>query len=73
MAVLNTDPSGGNPHERMTLTLGAIARARRVVFTVSGESKRDALARVQAGEDLPASRVRADEVLWIVDHAAAGG
>jgi 6-phosphogluconolactonase len=72
MAVLNTDPTGTNPHPRMTLTLGAIARARRVVFTVSGSSKADAFARVRAGADLPAARVRAAEIIWIVDEAAAG-
>ncbi len=68
----NTDPNATNPHERITLTLPAISRARLVVFTVAGDSKRDALARVRAGEDLPAGRVRADEVVWIVDRIAAG-
>jgi len=43
-----------------------------VVFTVSGESKRDAFARVVAGEPLPAARVTAGEVLWLVDADAAG-
>jgi len=73
MAVVTRDPNGRNPHDRMTLTFGALARARRVVFTVSGPSKRDAWAQVRAGDDLPATRVRAHEVLWIVDHDAAGG
>jgi 6-phosphogluconolactonase len=72
MAVLNTDPSGLNPHQRMTLTFGAIARARRVVFTVEGASKAEAFAGVQAGGDLPAARVKAAEIIWIVDHDAAG-
>ncbi|MGH9121424.1 MAG: 6-phosphogluconolactonase, partial [Acidimicrobiales bacterium] len=40
LVALNTDPSGLNPHPRMTLTLAGIARARLVVFTVAGESKR---------------------------------
>jgi 6-phosphogluconolactonase/glucosamine-6-phosphate isomerase/deaminase len=57
----------------MTLTLGGIARARLVLVTVRGEEKRDAFARVQAGDpDCPASRIRADQVVWIVDPAAAG-
>jgi 6-phosphogluconolactonase len=73
MAILNTDPSGLNPHQRMTLTFGAIARARRVVFTISGAEKRDIWKAMQAGQDLPATRVRAAEIIWIVDHAAAGG
>jgi 6-phosphogluconolactonase len=72
MAVLNTDPSGGNPHRRMSLTLGAIARARHVVFTVSGAAKHEAWEKVEAGADIPATRVEAAEITWIVDHAAAG-
>jgi 6-phosphogluconolactonase len=72
MAVLNTDPSGRNPHQRMTLTLGAIARARRVVFTVSGQSKQEAWHQITAGADIPAHRVRAEAITWIVDHEAAG-
>jgi len=72
MAIITTDPSGRNPHRRMTFTFGAIARARRVVFTVAGESKRDVWAQVSSGADVPASRVRAGEILWLVDHDAAG-
>ncbi len=61
-----------HPHERLTLTLPALAETRLVVFTVAGAEKRDALARVQAGDDLPAARVRAAEVIWLVDRPAAG-
>ncbi len=73
MAVLTHDPSGLNPHPRMTLTLAALARARRVVFTISGASKHDAWEKINAGVDLPATRVRAAEVIWIIDREAAGG
>jgi 6-phosphogluconolactonase len=68
----NTDPNEANPHQRITLTFPAIARARLVVFTVAGASKRAAFERVRNGEDLPAGRVRAHEVLWLVDPVAAG-
>jgi 6-phosphogluconolactonase len=68
----NEDVTGRNPHRRMTLTLAGIARARLAVFTVSGEEKRDALGRIGAGDDLPASRVRAGRVRWLADPAAAG-
>jgi 6-phosphogluconolactonase len=73
LVLANTDPNAVNPHERITVTLPAIARARLVVFTVAGASKRDAFKRVRNGEDLPAGRVRAAEVLWLVDPDAAGG
>jgi len=72
MALVTSDPSGNNPHERITLTFAALARARLVVFTVSGAAKRDAFARLRAGDDLPAGRVRAERILWLVDHDAAG-
>jgi 6-phosphogluconolactonase len=68
---LNTDPSGRNPHQRMTLTLSGIARSRLVIFTVAGESKRDALKAVMDGADLPAARVTSDRVIWLVDRDAA--
>jgi 6-phosphogluconolactonase len=71
LVVMNEDPSGLNPHQRMTLTLGGIARARLVLVTVSGEAKRDALARVVAGDDVPGAHVQADRVVWVADPAAA--
>ncbi len=73
LVVMNTDPKGNNPHERMTLTYSGIARARLVVFTVAGEDKRAAFTGVCADDSsLPASQVRADRVVWLVDPAAAG-
>jgi 6-phosphogluconolactonase len=72
LVAATTDPNGRNPHPRLTLTLGAIDRARLAVFTVAGEAKREAVARLLAGEDLPAARVRADEVRWLVDGDARG-
>ncbi|MEO7556599.1 MAG: 6-phosphogluconolactonase [Acidimicrobiales bacterium] len=73
LVALNSDPLGNNPHDRMTLTFAGIARARLVIVTVSGEDKRDALARVAADDpEVPASQLRADRVLWLADPAAAG-
>ena len=73
LVVMNEDPSGRNPHPRMTLTFAGIARARLAVVTVSGETKRDALGRVAAGDPAcPGSHIRADRVVWIADAAAAG-
>lgn len=62
-----------HPHPRLTFTYPAIARSPFVVFTVAGAEKRDAFARVRAGdESLPAARVRADEIVWLVDPPALG-
>jgi 6-phosphogluconolactonase len=72
LVAATTDPDGRNPHHRLTLTLGAIGRARLVVFTVTGAAKRQAVERLLAGEDLPAARVRAGEVRWLVDREARG-
>jgi 6-phosphogluconolactonase/glucosamine-6-phosphate isomerase/deaminase len=43
-----------------------------VVFTVAGAAKRDALDAIRRGEDLPAARVRAERVVWLLDQAASG-
>ena len=71
LVVMNRDPTGRNPYERMTLTFSGIARSKLVVFTVSGESKREAMQAVYDGADVPAGRVRADRVVWLVDPPAA--
>ena len=72
LVVLNEDPLGHNPHPRMTLTYEGIARGRLVLVTVAGEAKAEALARVAAGDvTAPASRVHADQVVWLADAAAA--
>lgn len=73
LVVMNDDPSGRNPFPRMTLTFAGIARARLVLVTATGEAKREALASVAGGDEaLPAARIRADHVAWLVDPAAAG-
>ncbi len=71
LVALNEDPSGRNPYPRMTLTLAGIARARLVVVTVEGEEKAEALAAVARGDDVPAARIDAERVVWLVDPAAA--
>lgn len=64
------------PSERVTLTLAGLAGARRVVFLVTGASKRQALAAVLSDPDaprrLPAAAVRAaGPITWLADEAAA--
>lgn len=71
LVAMTEDPLGVAPYQRMSLTLGGISRANLVVVTVEGEAKADALAAVAAGEDLPAARIAAGQVVWLVDEAAA--
>ena len=71
LVVMNDDPTGTNPHPRMTLTLAGIARARLVLVTVCGEAKREAMRRVLAGDETcPGTHVTADKVLWIADSSS---
>jgi 6-phosphogluconolactonase len=60
-----------HPHRRLTFTFPAIAQARLVVVTVSGAAKAGAWRRLCAGDDIPAARVQAERLLWLVDPAAA--
>jgi 6-phosphogluconolactonase len=71
LVTFSEDPSGVNKHLRMTLTYAGISRARLVIFTVDGEARRSAMEAVVAGADVPATRVRAGRVLWLVDKDAA--
>jgi 6-phosphogluconolactonase len=73
LVVMNSDPSGRNPHERMTLTIKAINRARLVIVTVEGEGKAQALRRLDAGEDLPPAQLDPEKLVWLIDPAAAQG
>jgi 6-phosphogluconolactonase len=58
---------------RVTLTFPALASTREMLFLVSGNEKRDILARVLSGSDLPASQPWSEgELVWLVDRAAAG-
>jgi 6-phosphogluconolactonase len=66
------DPNGQNAHPRLTVTLPVIDSARCAVFTVTGDSKREAIAALRRGDDIPAARVRAARVVWLIDRAASG-
>jgi 6-phosphogluconolactonase len=73
LVVMNEDPLANNPHPRMTLTYGGLARARHIIVTVMGEEKHDALRRVVEGDvTAPATKVHAERVIWLADPAAAG-
>ena len=65
-----TQPYQGQ--RRMTLTYPALARASQLLWLITGADKRDALARLLAGdESIPAGRVQAARSLVLADEAAA--
>jgi 6-phosphogluconolactonase len=60
-------------HRRMTLTYPALAEARQIVWLVTGEEKRELLAKLLAADpSIPAGRVENDEMTVVADQAAAG-
>ena len=60
-------------HHRMTLTYPAIDDARQILWLVTGAEKRDALAKLLAGdESIPAGRVKNEAMTIVADEAAAG-
>ncbi len=64
------------PPERISLTFGALSRARSVWFLVSGDGKAEAVARALAEgtdrHDCPAAGVRgSEETIWFLDREAA--
>ncbi len=60
-------------HRRMTLTYPAIDDARQILWLVTGAEKREALAKLMAGdESIPAGRVRNEAMTIVADEAAAG-
>jgi 6-phosphogluconolactonase len=58
---------------RITLTYPALESNRASAFLVAGPHKRDILARVRGGEELPAARLHGPASHWFVDRAAAPG
>lgn len=66
------EPGWPPPHPRYTFTFPLLNAGPLVAILVGGETKRDILARVLAGEEsLPAARVHAPETVVLADEAAA--
>ncbi|MDX6589341.1 MAG: 6-phosphogluconolactonase [Solirubrobacterales bacterium] len=60
-------------HRRMTLTYPAIDDARQVLWLVTGAEKREALAKLLAGDtSIPAGRVANENIVVVADEAATG-
>jgi 6-phosphogluconolactonase len=63
------------PPERVSLTFGALNRARAVWFLVTGDAKADAVQKALADQgdlhDTPARGIRVPDTTWFLDAAAA--
>jgi len=58
---------------RITLTFPALASTRDMLFLVSGPGKREIVARVLSGVDLPAARAHSQgDLVWLLDRDAQG-
>jgi 6-phosphogluconolactonase len=62
-----------HPHPRLTLTLPAINESRLAVVTVAGGDKAEAWRRLCTNGDVPAARLDAERLLWLVEPAVVGG
>ncbi len=66
------EPGMPPPHPRLSFSLAYLSAQPLVAFLVGGEEKREALARLLAGDEtLPAARVGAAETVVLADAAAA--
>ncbi|MFI5315033.1 MAG: 6-phosphogluconolactonase, partial [Myxococcota bacterium] len=76
LEVIDRDVAVTGPYQarrRMTLTYPVLARAREILWLVTGADKAAMLARLRDGDAaIPAGRVRGDRALALVDRAAAG-
>lgn len=60
-------------HLRMTLTYPALTAARQILWLVLGETGREPLGKLLAGDQsIPAGRVENENMLVVADEAAAG-
>ncbi|CAG9802172.1 unnamed protein product [Chironomus riparius] len=60
------------PPKRITMTYPLINNARNSIFTVPGKGKAEILKKIfEDKEDLPAARVRSNNVYWLFDNDSA--
>ncbi|HEY1707153.1 MAG TPA: 6-phosphogluconolactonase [Rhizomicrobium sp.] len=64
----------GRPEPRITLTYPALESSRVIAFLATGPEKTEAVRAARAGDPaMPAGRLKPHgELLWFLDHAAAG-
>ena len=76
LAVTDVDVSPTGIYQgrrRMTLTYPILNRARRILWVVTGNEKRDMCHRLRNGDgSIPAGRVERAQALLLADRAAAG-
>lgn len=70
-AVLPVFDAPKPPPERISLSARRLSCARQVVFLVTGEGKREAVAGWRRGEDLPVGKIGATQGLTVLADAAA--
>jgi 6-phosphogluconolactonase len=64
---------GVSDEPRITLTIPTLESSGEVAFLVTGAAKRDIIARLGQGDDLPAAKIQpAGRLRWFLDRAAAG-
>lgn len=75
LSITDADVALTQPYQsrrRMTLTLPALNRARRILWVVTGAEKAGMLLRLRDGDvTIPAGFVRRDHALVIADRLAA--
>lgn len=61
------------PPERVTLTYPVLNAAKVVAFVSTGEGKKEMIKNIlkDKNESFPATRVKAEKVIWIIDRPAA--
>jgi 6-phosphogluconolactonase len=70
-AVLPVFDAPKPPPERISLSAARLSHARTVLFLVTGAGKREAVMRWRRGEQIPASRIHAQQrVIVLADEAA---
>lgn len=58
------------PAQRVSLSAARLSRSRQVIFLVGGESKRDAVARWRAGENIPSRAIAPEKGVDILIESA---